>query len=70
MFASRPRKNRPHGVERRRFARPADGILAVEVAQSRKHRKKVEMLFAHLERILRLDRLRLRGLRKVLTTSS
>lgn len=32
-------------------------------AQSRKHRKKVEMLFAHLKRILRLDRLRLRGLK-------
>ena len=30
-------------------------------AQSRRHRKKVEMLFAHLKRILRLDRLRLRG---------
>jgi hypothetical protein len=30
--------------------------------QSRKDRKKVEMLFAHLKRILRLDRLRLRGL--------
>ena len=30
-------------------------------AQSRRDRKKVEMLFAHLERILRLDRLRLRG---------
>lgn len=29
--------------------------------QSRKERKKVEMLFAHLKRILRLDRLRLRG---------
>ena len=28
---------------------------------SRKDRKKVEMLFAHLKRILRLDRLRLRG---------
>ena len=28
---------------------------------SRKKRKKVEMLFAHLKRILRLDRLRLRG---------
>lgn len=27
-----------------------------------RHRKKVEMLFAHLKRILRLDRLRLRGL--------
>ena len=30
--------------------------------QSRKDRKKVEMLFAHLKRILRLGRLRLRGL--------
>src|SRR5256884_9361030 len=29
---------------------------------SRRERKKVEMLFAHLKRILRLDRLRLRGL--------
>ena len=29
--------------------------------QSRKDRKKVEILFAHLKRILRLDRLRLRG---------
>jgi hypothetical protein len=31
--------------------------------QSRRDRKKVEMLFAHLKRILKLDRLRLRGLR-------
>lgn len=30
--------------------------------QSRKDRKKVEMLFGHLKRILKLDRLRLRGL--------
>ena len=30
--------------------------------QSRCERKKVEMLFAHLKRILKLDRLRLRGL--------
>ena len=29
--------------------------------RSRKERKKVEMLFAHLKRILKLDRLRLRG---------
>lgn len=33
-----------------------------EYSQSRKDRKKVEMLFAHLKRILKLDRLRLRGL--------
>ena len=30
--------------------------------QSRKDRKKVEMLFAHLKRIMKLDRLRLRGI--------
>ena len=28
---------------------------------SRRQRKKVEMLFAHLKRILKVDRLRLRG---------
>ena len=32
-----------------------------QFAQSRRDRKKVEMLFAHLKRILRLGRLRLRG---------
>ena len=32
-----------------------------EGATSRRLRKKVEMLFAHLKRILKLDRLRLRG---------
>ncbi|TCM78522.1 DDE family transposase [Rhizobium sp. BK068] len=30
-------------------------------AMSRRQRKKIEMLFAHLKRILKLDRLRLRG---------
>jgi IS5 family transposase len=40
----------------RRIARTA------EYKQSRKDRKKVEMLFAHLKRILKLDRLRLRGM--------
>lgn len=33
-----------------------------EYAQSRKDRKKVEMLFAHMKRILKMDRLRLRGM--------
>jgi transposase len=33
-----------------------------EYRQSRKDRKKVEVLFAHLKRIMKLDRLRLRGL--------
>src|SRR5512137_16268 len=32
-----------------------------EYVTSRRQRKNVEMLFAHLKRILRLDRLRLRG---------
>jgi hypothetical protein len=31
-------------------------------SQSRRDRKKVEMLFAHFKRIMKLDRLRLRGL--------
>ena len=33
-----------------------------QYAQSRKDRKKVETLFGHLKRILKLDRLRLRGM--------
>jgi hypothetical protein len=33
-----------------------------EYQRSRHERKKVEMLFAHLKRILKLDRLRLRGI--------
>jgi hypothetical protein len=46
----------------------ADVDIAREIAntpqykQSRRDRKKVEMLFAQLKRILELDRLRLRGL--------
>jgi transposase len=36
--------------------------LTPEYVRSRCERKKVEMLFAHLKRILKLDRLRLRGL--------
>ncbi|MEP9375062.1 transposase, partial [Aquabacter sp. CN5-332] len=40
----------------------ARDIAATETyLTSRRQRKKVEMLFAHLKRILRLDRLRLRG---------
>ena len=40
----------------------ARDICASEEGQtSRRERKKVEMLFAHLKRILKLDRLRLRG---------
>ena len=49
------------------FAEGARDIAArhiaatADYAASRKLRKKVEMLFAHLKRILRLGRLRLRG---------
>lgn len=43
----------------RDVARGASTTPAFE--QSRRDRKKVEMLFAHLKRILKLDRLRLRG---------
>ena len=40
----------------------ARGIAQTEAyLVSRRERKKVEMLFAHLKRILKLDRLRLRG---------
>lgn len=43
-----------------------DGVLALAnteaFQQSRRERKKVEMRFAHMKRILKLDRLRLRGL--------
>ncbi len=40
----------------------ARGIARTEAyVTSRRERKKIEMLFAHLKRILRLDRLRLRG---------
>lgn len=43
----------------RDVARALAGTPAYE--RSRRRRKKVEMLFAHLKRILRLGRLRLRG---------
>jgi transposase len=45
--------------EARDVAREINATPAFE--QSRRDRKKVEMLFAHLKRILKLDRLRLRG---------
>jgi hypothetical protein len=36
-------------------------IATTDAYVSRRERKKVEMLFAHLKRVLKLDRLRLRG---------
>jgi hypothetical protein len=41
---------------------PRDACFGDNAASPRKDRKKIEMLFAHLKRILKLDRLRLRGL--------
>jgi hypothetical protein len=38
-----------------------DLALTGAYATSRRERRKIEMLFAHLKRILKLDRLRLRG---------
>jgi transposase len=46
--------------EARDYARSLSGTPAY--LQSRRDRKKVEMSFAHLKRILKLDRLRLRGM--------
>jgi len=56
-----PARRVPRSVHEtsRDVARALSGTDAYR--QSRKHRKKVEMLFAHLKRILKLDRLRLRG---------
>lgn len=59
--------NTPHRrIERNPFEPARDVARAIAKTdayrQSRKDRKQVEMLFAHLERILKLDRLRLRGL--------
>jgi hypothetical protein len=49
----------------------ARDIAATEAyLTSRRERKKIEMLFAHLKRILRLDRLRLRGPTTAHATSS
>jgi hypothetical protein len=56
-----PARKIPRSVyeDARDFARSLVKTEAFE--QSRKDRKRVEMLFAHLKRILKLGRLRLRG---------
>ena len=55
----RPARSRDLDEDVRDVARALAGTPAFE--RSRHRRKKVEMLFAHLKRILRLGRLRLRG---------
>jgi len=51
-----------HSVHERARDVPRSLAGAPEYLQSRKDPKKVELLFAHLKRILQVDRLRLRGL--------
>src|ERR1700757_5058267 len=50
---------RPRAEQSRNMAREIARLW--EGRTSRRLRKKIEMLFAHLKRILKLDRLRLRG---------
>jgi hypothetical protein len=59
--ATSPQRRVPRDINEE--ARDVARALAKTEAftQTRRDRKKVEMLFAHLKRILRLDRLRLRG---------
>jgi hypothetical protein len=56
-----PQRKIPRDIDEdaRDVARALAGTEAAE--RSRHERKKVEMLFAHLKRILKLGRLRLRG---------
>src|SRR5580704_4901106 len=74
MTCERPRQQRQEHHLRSRWSRCKSAQrhegardLARDIAgtdayvTSRRARKKVEMLFAHLKRILKLDRLRLRG---------
>src|ERR1035437_9757598 len=65
-----PERKIPRSIyeEARDVARALAKTEAFE--QSRRDRKRVEMLFAHLKRILKLGRLRLRGPRAVHRTSS
>ena len=56
-----PARKVPRSIYEGARDRARDIAKTDEGRASRKLRKKVEMLFAHLKRILRLDRLRLRG---------
>ena len=51
----------PRSIHEGARQRARDICASEEGQTSRRQRKKVEMLFAHLKRIPRLDRLRLRG---------
>lgn len=61
MLPGQPARKIPHSIHdgARDIAR--DLALTYAYASSRRQRKKIEMLFTHFKRILKLDRLRLRG---------
>src|ERR1051325_8943883 len=56
-----PARNVPRSIHEGAGDRARDIAKTEAYGPSRCQRKKVEMLFAHLKRILKLDRLRLRG---------
>ncbi|MEP9380557.1 transposase, partial [Aquabacter sp. CN5-332] len=58
---TRPPRKIPRSIHEGGRDMARDIAATDDYVTSRRQRKKVEMLFAHLKRILRLDRLRLRG---------
>ncbi len=58
---NQPARKIPRSIHEEARDMARDLALTDAYATSRRERKKVEMLFAHLKRILKLDRLRLRG---------
>jgi len=56
-----PARKVPRSIHEAARDRARDIAKTDAYVTSRRERKKVEMLFAHLKRILRLDRLRLQG---------
>jgi hypothetical protein len=59
--SGQPARKVPRSIHEGARDMARDLALTDAYATSRRERKKIEMLFAHLKRILRLDRLRLRG---------
>lgn len=56
-----PARKIPHSIHDGARDMARDLALTDAYASSRRQRKKIKKLFAHLERILKRDRLRLRG---------
>jgi hypothetical protein len=56
-----PTRKVPRSIHKRARDVARDIAKTDAYIRSRRERKRIEMLFAHLKRILRLDRLRLRG---------